>query len=180
MKTKILLLLLTLSVALTISSCSPKIYGLRGNYEITNSIETSSSYNDVWSKVIDYFAINNIPIATLEKESGIIVASAVNISKSMVSVESENGAIIDNSAWFVFPYEKYCIGGRVQCSFNVRVKTQDNGKTLVSINLGSIIGYKTMQFWSGVSLRKEIIDQQVPSTCYSTGKFEKELLRLFK
>lgn len=178
MKTiKLALLSLVVSV---ITSCGPTIHTLKGNYQTNNSIETSSSFDEVWNRVIDFFAASNIPIATLEKASGIIVAHNVNISSTSVSVENEQGIIGDKNAWFVFPYEKNVIGGRVQCSFNVRVRTQENGKTYVSVNLGGISGYKSIKFLNTLTFRQEIIEQTVPSTCYSTGKFENDLLNLFK
>ena len=180
MKSKLTLMAMLFAAVLSISSCSPKVYGLRGNYEVTKNIETSSSFDDVWNRVIDFFAESNIPIATLEKASGIIVASHVNIENTLVSVENEQGEISDKNAWFVFPYEKNLIGGRVECSFNVRVRKQENGKTYISVNLGGITGYKSIEFLNALTFRKEFINQTVPSTCYSTGKFEQDLLNLFK
>lgn len=180
MKLKLSFLVLFVASVFAISSCSPKVYGLRGNYQTINSIETNSSFDDVWNRVIDFFAESNIPVATLEKASGIIVASNVNIPETLVSVESEQGTIRDNNAWFVFPYEKHLIGGRAECSFNVRVREQGNGKTYISVNLGGIVGYKSVEFLNTLTLRKDVIKQVVPSQCYSTGKFERDLLNLFK
>lgn len=180
MKTKILVLMLTLCVAFSISSCSPKIYGLRGNYETTNSTETDSSYDEVWSRVIDFFATANIPIATLDKESGLIVASKISFDESKVSIENKEGVILNPNAWFVLPFQEYLDGGRAECSFNVRIRKNSNGKTFIGINLGNIIGYKNILTLDSFTLRKTLIKQQVPATCYSTGVFEKELLSLFK
>ena len=66
--------------AIIASSCGSSQPTLRSTYTINKtSTTTSSSFNEVWNKVIDFFAEQNIPIATLEKESGIIVASNVTI-----------------------------------------------------------------------------------------------------
>lgn len=180
MKTKIYHIVWTLAAICCLSSCSPRVYGLRGNYAVVPSIETTSSFDDVWDRVIDFFAENNIPIATLEKASGIIVANGVNISESLISVENQQGEILDKHAWFVFPYERFVypyeyIGGKVQCSFNVRVRKQDNGRTLITINLGGISGHKLVLM---KSLMPQITEKAAP--CYSTGKFEESLLNLFK
>lgn len=172
-------ILLALAVSL-LTSCGPTVHTLKGNYTVTSGVETNSSFDDVWNRVIDFFAMSNIPIATLEKASGIIVATNVNIPKTAVSVENEQGILVDKNAWFVFPYEKNVIGGRVQCSFNVRVRAQDNGKTFVSVNLGGIAGYKSIKFLNTLTFRQEVIEQVVPSACYSTGKFENDLLNMFK
>lgn len=178
MKTKLFYVALTLTAICCLSSCSQKVYGLRGNYNVVTSIETNSSFEDIWDRVIDFFAENNIPIATLEKASGIVVANNVNISESLISVENEQGKILDKKAWFVFPYEKKFVSGKVQCSFNVRVRKQENGKNYISVNLGGISGYKSVLVFNPVSLKTNITEQA--TACYSTGKFEADLLNLFK
>ncbi|MDE6069610.1 MAG: hypothetical protein K2F92_01850 [Alistipes sp.] len=178
MKTKLLYVALTLTAICCLSSCSQKVYRLRGNYDVVTSIETNSSFEDVWNRVIDFFAENNIPIATLEKASGIVVANSVNIPESRISIEDEQGRILDRNAWFVFPYEKKFVRGKVQCSFNIRVRKQENGKSYISVNLGGISGYKSISVFNPVNLTTNIIEQAAP--CYSTGKFEEDLLNLFK
>lgn len=70
MKTKLFYVALASTAICCLSSCSPKVYGLRGNYEVTKNIETSSFFDDVWNRVIDFFAESNIPVATLEIASG--------------------------------------------------------------------------------------------------------------
>lgn len=178
MKTKLFYAALALTAICCLSSCSKKVYGLRGNYDAVTSIETNSSFEDIWNRVIDFFAENNIPIATLEKASGIVVANNVNISQSRISIENEQGRMVDKNAWFVFPYEKKFVSGKVQCSFNVRVRKQENGKNYISVNLGGISGYKSISVFNPVSLKTSIIENAAP--CYSTGKFEEDLLNLFK
>lgn len=54
-----------------------KMYPLRGQYKVENTIETTSSYEDVWNKVINFFASNNIAISTIDKSSGIVAANDV-------------------------------------------------------------------------------------------------------
>ena len=34
-----------------------------------------AEYDDVWSAVVEYFAVSNLPIDTIEKDSGLIVTS---------------------------------------------------------------------------------------------------------
>lgn len=164
------------------SSCSVKTYSLQGNYDNQNkSIETSSSFDDVWNKVIDFFAMNNIPISTLEKESGIISASQITINATSVAVEDKSGQIKNENAWIVVPYAKDRIGGTVTCSFNVRVRKNNNGKTFIGVNIGNIVCYPIVVYRDPLSLKKsELQCRYTVSGCASTGLFEKQLLELFR
>lgn len=172
--------LLFLVLVLVLSSCGPTVYTLKGNYLMESSAVTDIEFDKVWDNVIDYFAQNNIPVATLEKSSGLIVASNVSIGESLVTLEDKNGQIMNNNAWFVFPYQKGCVGGNVVCSFNVRVKKQDDGKTFIGINIGNIQGYRIVEFLNTMTFSKQRITQTVQSPCSSTGNFEKYLLDNFK
>lgn len=162
------------------SSCSPKVYTIQGSYSAKNSVETEKSFDQVWNNVIDFFAENNIPIATLEKESGIIVASNVNIDGNAVSREDENGKIINPNAWFVTPYtpNKNASTPKVSCTFNVRVRKMDTGKTYISVNLSNINAIATIAQFNPhtfITTYRDIIIE-----CKPTGKFESDLLNLFK
>lgn len=64
-------------------SCMPKMYPLRGQYKVENTIETTLSYEDVWNKVINFFASNNIAISTIDKSSGIVAANDVVFLEDM-------------------------------------------------------------------------------------------------
>ncbi len=163
-----------------LSACGVTTPFLRGHYETTNSIITTTHYDQVWSNVIDFFAEHNIPIGTLSKESGLITANNVAINESSVSYEDKNGQIVNPQAWFVLPYIKGVVGGRVTCSFNVRVKKVDEHKTSIQINLSNPIGYYNLEYLNTLTFKKEIIYNTVPRTCQSTGNFESLLLALFK
>jgi len=177
--------LLVAFATLVFTSCGPTTYVLRGNYPATNSIETTTSYDAVWNNVIDFFAMNNLPIAVLEKDSGIIVASNVNIGESLVTMEDENGRIMNQSAWFVMPYRYKnngwkCVGNKARCTFNVRVRKVDETKTFVSINLGGIQGIRVLEGLNTLTFQKMYMEQETAEKCVSTGMFERDLLNLFK
>lgn len=167
---------------LFLSSCSAKVYSLQGNYDNQNkSIETTSSFDDVWNKVIDFFAINNIPISTLEKASGIISATQITIDDSSVAIEDKTGQIQNKNAWIAVPYDKDRIGGTVTCSFNVRVRQGENGKVYIGVNIGNIVCYPIVEFRDPLTFKKSPLQcRYTISGCASTGIFEKRLLELFK
>lgn len=174
MKNYLTILLLTISFIM-LPSCSPVVYGLRGEYDVRNYLETQSSYDDVWNRLIDCMSLNNIPIDVLDKQSGLIVSKPVDVSLSRVTQENRDGSIRNSNAWFVFPYEENCEIEKVELLFNVRVKSLVNGNTHIQINMdfkgfrSIIVGPLFMQNW-----------QIQESPCYSTGVFEREFLNILK
>ena len=167
---------------LLLGSCATTQQGIRGFYAPTNVVTTDLEYEKVWSKVIDFFAESSIPIGVLDKSSGLITATSVSFGNKHVSVENKYGEIINPEAWFVVPYFKgmTVVGGRAECSFNVRVKALENGKTTIQINLNNLVGYYDVQYFNSMTLRKEIIRNTYPRECQSTGKFEYALLNYLK
>ena len=166
------LFLLVLSCVLLSSCTTTKISSLTGTYSVNTSIETDKSYDEVWGKVIDYFATSGIPISTLEKASGLIVSNKVAL-ENMTTTE-KNGVISNPNAYIVIPYVKNSSHLQVTSDFNVRV-TEQNGKVVISVNLPNIKAQLDvleglyMRVWTPKSVEAK-----------STGVFEKTLLDLFK
>lgn len=170
MKKKLFLLALSCMV---LSSCmTTKIPHLVGNYTATTSIETDKSFDEVWGKVIDFFATSGIPISTLEKASGLIVSNKVAL-EGMTTTEKD-GVILNPNAYIVIPYVKGSTNLQVTSDFNVRVKEQ-NGKVLISVNLPNIKAqlYVLEGLYVRVPTAKSI-------EAKSTGVFENGLLNLLK
>ena len=116
----------------------------------------------------------------LEKESGIIVASNVNIDERSISREDENGKIINSNAWFVAPYSpsKNPSTPKVSCTFNVRVRAMESGKTYISVNVSNISAITTIAQFNPHTFITTYRD--VATQCEPTGKFENDLLNLFR
>ena len=177
---KLLSLTLLLVCLLGFNSCSTtQIYSIMGNYVPQNSVTTSTSFDKVWTKVVDFFAENSIPITTLSKESGLIVANDIPFGENVVSYEDASGQIVNKNAWFVLPYAKQAIGARATGAFNVRIKTTDDGQTNIQINCSNLVGNYKIQYVDNF-FQKQIIWNTYPRECKSTGVFEKTLLELFK
>lgn len=176
---KVLCLKLLLVCLLGFNSCSTTQHVIRGNYFSQNSTTTTTPFDKVWTSVIDFFAENSIPITTLSKESGLIVASDIPFSENIVSFEDKDGIIVNPNAWFVLPYAKGVIGARATGAFNVRVKVTEDSTTNIQINCSNLVGYYKIQFTDNF-FQKQIIWNTYPRECKSTGVFEKELLELFK
>lgn len=160
------------AVAMLFASCSPKIYTLQGTYNVTKYTETTSSYDEVWDKVIDFFATNNISISTIEKSSGIIVANNVLFGADNLSIEDKMGVIGNPQAWFVMPYNKNTRPISVQCSLNIRVSKINDDKVSININIGNITGRASKHTMYG--------DITGLARFYSTGVLEETLLAILK
>lgn len=163
-----------------LSSCVATKPSIKGTYNFENSTTTNTPYEKVWENVIDFFAMNSIPIGVISKESGLITANNISIPDNLVSVEDKSGKNGKPNAWFVIPYEKKIVKGEVSCSFNVRVKKVSNEKTYVEVNLSNIVGYPYYSYLNTLTFQKDVIKGREPIDARSTGFFEKALLNIFK
>ena len=166
-------------MGLIYTNCGSSVSILKGQYPKPFRVTTSLSFEDVWDKVIDFLAKNNVPIGTIAKDSGIITATNIRFGDSLVSFEDKNGQIVNPNAWFVVPYMKEIVGARADCSFTVRVKRNSNGSCTILVNLSNIVGYYNIEYTNPLNYRKERIENIYPRTCLSTGQFENSLLGLF-
>lgn len=163
-------LLLIVSCITVLSSCTSM--KLTGNYPDPHYfIETSDSFDDVWSRVIDYFAYAGVPITTIEKSSGLIVSSKVSFIDHYTT--EKRGIPSDPNAYVVIPNlgALYLMTGTLTITgdWNVRIKESD-GKTSININLINIDCYYTSTDRMGNTTK-------IPAK--STGKFEQSLLDYF-
>ena len=152
---------------------------LKSRYLANNSILSEQSFDDVWEKVIDYFAVANLPISVLDKSSGLITVQNITIGETLVTMEDKDGKLINKNAWFVLPYQKAykgwkCVANKVNCSFNVRVKEIDETKTQITLNIGNIQGIRV---YEGFDMYFHFVRNEQPTyeQCVSTGVFENHL-----
>ena len=161
-------------IVILFSSCSVG-YKLTGNYPITGqSALVDKSFEEVWSKTIDYFAQNGVPISTIDKSSGLIISSKMGLTNSYS--REHNGELLNPKAYVVIPTVRGGFGNVLEPTaaitgswdmigdFNVRIKTADSNKTSVSVNLLNLNCF----YSAGRSTIK------IPIS--STGVFEKEMI----
>ena len=155
------------------SSCSTQIL-LKGSYPTTaHFVKTDLSFDEVWTKVIDYFAVNGVPITTIDKSSGLIISSKMSFLETYTT-EDEYGIPINSNAFTVAPYCKVLTPTTIIGDWNVRVKTE-NGKTVVNVNLISLNARGIYRKNGSIT---PVIGGMIPIK--STGVFESQLLNLFK
>ena len=169
-------ILIVLFAASLLVSCST--LKLTGTYPSTNHFGYSDkSYEQVWAKVIDYFAIAGIPITTIDKSSGIIVSSKMSFLNSYT--REVKGVPLNPNAYVVIPTVRGGFGKILEPTttaitgdwtmvgdWNVRIR-ESEGKIMVNVNLMNLDCYYTISGFYG-SITKVPIK--------STGKFERELL----
>ena len=145
----------------------------KGYYPIQITVETDKKYDEVWDKVIDYFAVCGVPITTLEKASGLIVSKTISF-KGFVTAEDEQGKLQNLDAFIVIPYAKDIVYMNAAFDFNVRIKKQES-KVVISVNLHNIQAEITTK-----PKGLKMISYPLPVEGKSTGIFEKGLLALFQ
>ena len=168
MKSKLFLTIYLLVIAMLILPSCAKMDTVQQPV-FKNTVTTNLSYDEVWDKVVDFFAESGVNISTIEKASGIIVASKTPFNSFTFS----KGGVWDNPNALILlssdapnknGWSRYLITG----DWNVRVKTIE-GQVSITINLYNLV------------CAIELLDGKIKyCNAYSTGKFEGALLDLFK
>ena len=163
-------------VSILFIGCSMKTIPLKGKYpEQSTEYITNKSFDEVWDNVVDLFAKTGIPIKTIDKSSGIIVANKTNFQATF---ENENGALIDTNAAFVAVKLIVPANNRliepvyVSSDFNVRVKKLADNKVSIGIN---VFINKAEYYWMAAPT-PTIFNGRVAST----GKLERTIYGLVK
>jgi hypothetical protein len=153
---------------LTMISCTPKVYPLKGTYTNGNFEQYSDKSKDkVWDNIIDFFAKNGISIKIIDRSSGLIISGETSLTWSF---ENNKGQLEKKDAWVAI-YRMYDPGSRltykpylVTGEWNIRIKEQ-NEKTLININLVNPSYTLTITSPNKTSFQKGYLQ--------STGNFEK-------
>src|SRR3990172_2171609 len=99
------------------------------NYNVQSKRIYDKNYDEVWASVISIFAEKNIPIKTIEKDSGIIVTENMNIPSSEFSAFNYVSKYCDcGSPGFLFIFKQFT------GSYNVFARKTSNDKTSVQLN----------------------------------------------
>lgn len=127
-----------------------------GEHKFENSATINQPQPQVWQKTVDYFAYNNIPIKTIDKNSNIISGEKQGDSKLADCGMERGDAIADVSE------EKPNI------SFNVLLNASKSS-TIATVNttISQAKAFKPME-------------GDVPVPCKSTGELEKQILSYLK
>ncbi len=134
--------------ALAVAACATPAQ----TFQYDNTRMIKADFDEVWGRTINVLASNNLPIKTLEKDSGIIVAE-----NELVSVRSMGESASCPTNFMVTPY-----GGVM--NYNVFVRKVDAETTSVAVNTAYRMNYRDMN------------NAIVSEVCNSNGNVEKKLL----
>ena len=129
-------------------------------HKFDRTIEIDKSYDAAWIGIIKYFSSKNIPIKTIEKNSGIIVSDNLSISLLKDEQNFDCGKFSKKDAIGNFYTGK--------ASFNIFIEQLGLKKSKITINTVAEINH----------LQQGIGYTQF--SCYSTGNFEKSLIEFIK
>jgi hypothetical protein len=171
-------LLTLLAACLFLSSCSVhKLIPVSEDHYDPKTIETSSSFDQVWDKLIDVFAQNGMSIKVIDRSSGVIVSERSLLPST---IELDPGKLKNPTAYAVLPRVRYATRDKplyyeLTGEWNLRLKKSDKG-TLVFINIGNVEGkYTAEDDHSNVIVYKKLCP-----TCKSTGVFEDKIADVIK
>ena len=135
---------------------------------------TVTEKEKVWTNIIEFFAKSGIPIELIDKSSGFIKAKAQVLT---VTTENKNGIMRDSSA-YVIALKQYDVVNKVyyfpdyaEGYWNIFIKSNLEGNTVVNINLTQIVG-----------IRKSYVLNDIGTAfkAYSTGRFEESMFKIIK
>lgn len=137
MRSTIAFLLLTM-----LGGCSIKTVALKGSYpDKPFEVVADKPTDKVWDNIIDFFATKGLSIRIIDKSSGLIVSDKTAL---VWSYEDGKGMLISRDAWIAVPKQidpgtnKPIPFVSITGDWNIRIKEQSPGKTLINVNLVNI------------------------------------------
>lgn len=158
---KIFKLLFLSVLAFLLLSCSSDKKATIYQYEDVFNMD--APFDQVWTSVVEGFAINKVPISTIEKASGIIVGMNINVP------HTPGKRVIGSPYADCGELGKQLIGsnrfGGLEGEYSVFLRRLVDESTEMRI---------TTQYSAWVVDEDKVRIRKVP--CYSTGAFEQDLL----
>ena len=117
------------------------------NYNFNPVCSFDCEFDEVWAGIIEYFAITNMPIQTIEKDSGIIVTSWMNASTGTGSEDKTicdcGGSGLSIPRWTRGKFNVFCtknnsngVDIRVTCNFQQERELLDSRITVDCVSTG--------------------------------------------
>lgn len=139
--------------------------------------ELDMPFEQAWDGAVDFFAVNNLKIETIDKSSGLI-SSPSTIGGYSSSYWTVNDGLINPKAWIAVQYsddlKKDGTGMRTTARWNIRIKPTEDGKSRLYVNLSkpvvelNLVTYRDNLY--GIT-RLDWVTVDLEAT--STGRFEK-------
>jgi hypothetical protein len=152
-----------------------QVIPLKGSYtKFPYVINTSQSYDEVWSNIVHLLQASDMAGKILDKSTGVVVAQLTDA----LLTDEDKKTEVDSSAWAVVekiydvPTNKlyYAKAGTVEWSISVK---SNDGKMIVSIDSINVKATTEIHGFDYIVGFKTVKDYQTHFE--STGKFEKML-----
>ena len=173
------IVLLTTSLLLT-SCMTLQPLPLKGAYlDKPYEVVSDKKFEQVWTNIIDLFATKGLSIKLIDKSSGLIISEKTSFINDY-SFEDKTGKLENPNASVVI--EKVTYSGynqsvkpeKITGEWNIRIKDNGNGKTIVNVNLTNI---DATTFIAGSQYSPA---RNMTFNGKSTGKFEELITTLVK
>jgi|ERR1035437_11202409 hypothetical protein len=160
---------LTLIIFSFLTGCAIKTTPIKGTYlDKPYAIISDKSKDQVWDKIIDFFAQKGLSIKIIDRSSGLIISDKSALTWTF---EDSKGKLINPNAWIVIEKSidpgpnKIIKPSSVAGDWNVRIKELPNNKTSINVNLVNIKAKRAYASKYGIS--------EYEIKALSTGNFEK-------
>jgi hypothetical protein len=181
MKRIILNSIVFLITSLLLTSCMTLQHlPLTGTYlDKPYEIVSDKKFEQVWVNVIDLFATKGLSIKLIDKSSGLIISEKTSFINDY-SFEDNTGKLENPEASVVIEkitysgYNQFLKPEKIIGEWNIRIKDNGSGKTIVNVNLTNI---DATSFIAGSQYSPA---QNLTFNGKSTGKFEELITTLIK
>ena len=166
---------LIFSLLFVLFSCSFKTIPLKNKYQSETFYQnTATPFDKVWDKLVDLFAKKGLSIKVIDHTSGLIISDRYKLT---FTNEDKNGKLENPDAYIVLP-KVYLPGSttniiptEVVGEWNVRIKDDGKGGTLINVNLVNI---------KEITYTFKVGNTEKNSSGVSTGVFEKFIFETIK
>lgn len=148
----------------------PVTYTPVSDKEFKDTFTSTKTKEEVWSKLIEFFAKSGSGIKVIDKSSGLIVTEKTDF-EGTYTVQNEEGFLLDKDALLVCSHYSYINDvspNKVLGNWNVRV-FEENGKTLVNVNITNV---------DAKYLPENPYSPYQKFECKTTGLFEKRIFEI--
>lgn len=167
--------------ALLFNSCmTMKPLPLKGNYlDKPYEVISDKTFEQVWTNIIDLFATKGLSIKLIDKSSGLIISEKTSFLNDYTfedktgNLENPNASVVIEKITYQ-GYNQSAKPDKITGEWNIRIKDNGNGKTVVNVNLTNI---DATSFIAGSQYSPA---RNLTFNGKSTGKFEELISTLIK
>ena len=168
--------LFTFVLLMTTTSCSNKSIP-KNNYDL----ETQTSYDKVWENIVQYyFATKGGENKDINKDNGYATPPDNKISLPLTTLTKKRNLLNPNAYLYMpiicKPRSKKQTSGELSGEWNIQIKKNPKGGTIVNVNIIKINNYSSLT----LCRPKRQYRAQYLNKVVTTGVFEKKIFDIIK